>query len=669
MSSISIDDIINHAIKNKQTHVCLVDINNMYGCVEFYNKAKAAKLHPIIGLQITYQDEKVVLIAKDNTGYRNLIKISSRVMCNETYDLNDYIDGVAIIVNNVTNVKWLKHRNDVFSSDSEAINPLALQECYFEHPSDLKYVQALMTIANDSKIVEYEKNHELDEYYMLTESQAIKKYNTEALNNLDKLIKSCTWDITSNVINFIQYDKKINSKILLQTKCKEGLKQRLNSNEAPEAYIDRLIKELEIIDQMHFNDYFLVVQDYVNFAKRNGILVGPGRGSAAGSLVSYVLGITNIDPIAYDLIFERFLNPSRATMPDIDIDFMDNRRSEVVEYLFERYGRDHVAQITTFQRMKAKMAIRDAGRVLGLELPIINNISKAISMEFELDLKTAVADNKNIKAYAEKYPELFDLATKFVNYPRQIGLHAAGVVISGTKLDEVIPIQSSTNNAFATQYSMEYLEPLGLIKMDILGLVNLTTINETIKLIEKNHSVMIDLSKIKLDDKKVFDSLTKGDTIGIFQLESPGMRNLIIKIKPKSIEDISITSALFRPGPQKNIPTYLANKANPSMIKYLNDDFKQVLAPTYNIIIYQEQVIEIVKRVASFSLADADSFRRAISKKNADKLRKLEEQFIAGAIKNKYTASEAKKIFAYIFEFANYGFNHSHSLAYSYISY
>jgi DNA polymerase-3 subunit alpha len=526
-----------------------------------------------------------------------------------------------------------------------------------------------MAIANDSKITEYENNHQFDECYMLSESQANKKFSPQALDNLDKLIKSCTWDITSNVINFIKYDPKVNSKILLQTKCKEGLKQRLNSNDAPEAYIDRLIKELQIIDQMRFNDYFLVVQDYVNFAKRNGILVGPGRGSAAGSLVSYVLGITDIDPIAYDLIFERFLNPSRATMPDIDIDFMDNRRNEVVDYLFERYKNDHVAQITTFQRMKAKMAIRDAGRVLGLELPIINNISKAISAELDLDFKNEVLTNKNIKAYADKYPELFDLATKFVNYPRQIGLHAAGVVISGTKLNEVIPIQSSTNNAIATQYSMEYLEPLGLIKMDILGLVNLTTINETLKLIKKNHSVDINLSKIKLDDKKVFDSLTKGDTVGIFQLESPGMRNLITKIKPKSIEDISITSALFRPGPQKNIPTYLANKANPTSIRYLNDDFKQVLAPTYNIIIYQEQVIEIVKRVANFSLADADSFRRAISKKNADKLMKLKEQFVAGSIKNKYTKAEAEKIFEYIFEFANYGFNHSHSLAYSYISY
>jgi DNA polymerase-3 subunit alpha len=420
---------------------------------------------------------------------------------------------------------------------------------------------------------------------------------------------------------------------------------------------------------MKFNDYFLVVQDYVNFAKRNSILVGPGRGSAAGSLVAYVLGITDIDPIEHDLIFERFLNPFRQTLPDIDIDFMDNRRNEIVEYIYNRYGAQHVAHIITFQRMKSKMAIRDAGRILGIELPIINNISKLISMQYDLDLKGAVQSNKSLSSFASKYEELFDIAQKILNFPRQVGLHAAGIVIAGTEIDNIIPIQSSPDGMSATQYSMEYLEPLGLIKMDILGLVNLTTINETIKLIKKEQSQNVDLTEIDLHDSKVFEQLTNGNTIGIFQLESPGMRNLIMKIKPTSIEDISITSALFRPGPQKNIPTYLKNKADPMNIKYLNDDFKEMLSSTYNIIIYQEQVIEIVQRVAGFSLAEADLFRRAISKKNADKLSQLREQFINGGKKNKYSEEELVQIFNFVYEFANYGFNHSHSLAYSYVSY
>jgi DNA polymerase-3 subunit alpha len=548
--------------------------------------------------------------------------------------------------------------------------PIALQECFFENKGDVKYLKALMAIGSDQQLSTFDSQHDYDDKYMLNEEQAQHKFTQVALKNLEQLINTCLWEITLNKnINFIKYDHDVPSHLLLQTKCRDGLKQKLNSPNAPVKYIERLKKELQIIDQMHFNDYFLVVQDYVNFAKRNGILVGPGRGSAAGSLVAYVLGITDIDPIEHDLIFERFLNPSRQTLPDIDIDFMDNRRNEIVEYLFNRYGINHVAHIITFQRMKAKMAIRDAGRILGIELPIINNISKLISMQYDLDLVSAIADNDALMAFSNKYEELFDIAKKILNFPRQIGLHAAGVVITDTLIDDVIPVQSSTDGVSATQYSMEYLEPLGLIKMDILGLVNLTTINETIKLIKVEQSKSVDLSKINLHDKKVFEQLANGNTVGIFQLESPGMRNLIMKIKPTSIEDISITSALFRPGPQKNIPEYLKNKAHPEDIKYLNDDFKEVLSSTYNIIIYQEQVIEIVQRVAGFTLAEADLFRRAISKKNADKLAQLQKQFIEGGKKNKYSESELNKIFDFVYEFANYGFNHSHSLAYSYISY
>jgi DNA polymerase-3 subunit alpha len=420
---------------------------------------------------------------------------------------------------------------------------------------------------------------------------------------------------------------------------------------------------------MNFSDYFLVVQDYVTFAKDHNILVGPGRGSVAGSLTAYVLGITNVDPIANNLIFERFLNSQRINMPDIDIDFMDTRRNEIIEYLFNHYHKNHVAHIITFQRMKAKMAIRDVGRILSLDLSIVNKIAKSFTVEYDLNIPQAIKDNSVIANYAKQYPTLFDLANKFVNYPRQIGIHAAGVIITDESLEEIIPIQNSTDGIYSTQYSMEYLEPLGLIKMDILGLVNLTIIAQTLELIKQNHNTNINLENISLNDQKVFKQLSKGDTVGIFQLESPGMTNLITKIKPSSIEDISITSALFRPGPQKNIATYIANKANLDSIKYLNKDFEQVLNSTYNIIIYQEQVIEIVQRVANYSLAEADSFRRAISKKNATKLNELGKEFIQAAIRNKYSKTEAQEIYDYIFEFANYGFNHSHSLAYSYISY
>lgn len=670
MSSISVDDIINFAIKHKQKYVSLIDINVMYGTVEFYKKAIENKLIPIVGLQIEYEDQKVILIAKNYEGYKNLIKISSLVMTNRKLSIEKYLNDLYVIVKDIDKTPWLKNKEDCFSLNQSASNPIACKECFYENKEDVEYVKVLHAIANAKTFKEVETSKEFDDFYMFDETQAKKNFNEESLNNLEKLISGCNLKLSFFAENhMVKFDGKINSQILLRNMCAEGLKKRLNSTSAPVKYIDRLTKELGIIDQMGFNDYFLVVQDYVSFAKHNEILVGPGRGSAAGSLVAYTLGITEIDPIKNDLIFERFLNPERQTMPDIDIDFMDDRRNEVVEYLRSKYSQERVCHILTFQRMKSKMAIRDVCRVFEYELSLVSFITKDFTMEYDLDIDKAIEKNKSIKANSEKYKEVFKFAKKFLNFPRQIGQHAAGVIISDIPLDEIIPIQNSTDDIYSSQYSMEYLESFGLIKMDILGLVNLSTINQCLKLIEQTKGIKVHLEKIPLDDQSIFKELSKGNTSGIFQLESPGMRNLIIKIKPKEIEDISITSALFRPGPQKNIPTYLANKANPKEIKYLNEDFKKVLSSTYNIIIYQEQVIEIVCRVAKFSLAQADLFRRAISKKNANKLADLKKDFINGGLKNGYTTKDLEKIFDYIFEFANYGFNHSHSLAYSYISY
>ncbi|MDR3163746.1 MAG: DNA polymerase III subunit alpha [Mycoplasmataceae bacterium] len=669
MSSMSIDDIINLAIKNQQKYVALTDFNNLYGAMEFYDKAVKAKLIPIIGLHIKYQQQDVYVIAQNIIGYYSLVKISSLIMTEQAFDINDYLKDIFILVPDIKKSPWLKSSTNVYSYTSDS-QPIALNICYYAQPEDVKYVKGLNAIANESVLSDLEKNHQWDNYHLISQVQAQTKFTAQALANLEHVINHCQWQMTFyNKIHFVKFDSKVSSQMLLQTKCKEGLKLRLNSANAPDTYIERLKKELAIIDQMHFNDYFLVVQDYVSFARKHGILVGPGRGSAAGSLTAYVLGITDIDPIANNLIFERFLNPQRITMPDIDIDFMDTRRNEVIEYLFNRYQKNHVAHIITFQRMRAKMAIRDVGRILGLHIDIVNKIAKLFTLEYDLDIQAAVNQNPQIKTYAQQYPSLFDLASKFVNLPRQIGVHAAGVIITDQPLDQIIPIQNSTDGIFATQYSMEYLERLGLIKMDILGLVNLTVIAQTLELIKIHHGININLETINLTDQKVFQRLAAGDTIGIFQLESPGMTQLITRIKPISIEDISITSALFRPGPQKNIATYLTNKANPDKINYLNKDFEQVLSFTYNIIIYQEQVIEMVQRVANFSLAEADNFRRAISKKDAKQLTDLSEKFIKAAVNNHYSLENAQKIYDYIFEFANYGFNHSHSLAYSYVSY
>lgn len=617
MSSISIDDIISFALKHNQKYVSLIDINVMYGTIEFYQKAINNGLIPIIGLQIEYQDKKVILIAKNNNGYKSLIKISSFVMTNQQFQLENNLDGLYVIVDDIDKCEWLKNHYGSFSYDQNAKSPIAIRDCFYENPKDIEYVKILKAIKEGLVYDQVKDDKSFDDMFMLDENQAKSIFNEESLNNLVKLVSSCQWTLEFyKQRHLVKYDPKNNSLILLQQMCVEGLKKRLNSNEAPIKYIERLKNELSVIHQMGFDDYFLVVQDYVSFAKENGILVGPGRGSAAGSLVAYTLGITDIDPIQNNLIFERFLNPQRQTMPDIDIDFMDDRRNEVVEYIYNRYSANNVAHILTFQRMKSKMALRDVCRVFEFDLKLVNMITREFSMEFDLDIQGAIAKKKAIASYSEKYPQIFKIATKLLNFPRQIGQHAAGVIISDDPLNTIIPIQLSTDNIYSTQYSMEYLESFGLIKMDILGLVNLSTINQCLQLIEQTKGIKLHLDEIPLDDKQVFKQLSDGNTSGIFQLESPGMRNLIMRIKPKDIEDISITSALFRPGPQKNIPTYLANKANKDNIQYLNDDFKEVLSSTYNIIIYQEQVIQIVCRVANFSLAEADLFRRAISKKD-----------------------------------------------------
>jgi DNA polymerase-3 subunit alpha len=670
-STISVDDLIKNAKKNKLSHVALIDINTMYGALEFYNKAKANNLIPIIGLQINYQNHRLVLIAKDYVGYQTLIKISSFVCSDIPFDINDFITSLFIIVESKHSIPALKTIKGVYSANSADDGVIAIQECFFENKHDVKLLKSLLAIKNNQLLSDFDDLHDFDDKYMLSEQESKEKFSKQALYNLDVLINACHWEMPCSFpINFVKFDTAQNSKQLLETKCMNGLKNRsLSTSVIYNIYLERLTKELNVINQMNYNDYFLVVQDYVNYAKQNKIVVGPGRGSAAGSLVSYVLGITDVDPIKHNLIFERFLNIERTNMPDIDVDFMDNRRNEVIEYIVNKYSKDRVAHIVTFQRMKAKMAIRDIGRILNIDISIINTISKLITLDYDLDIAGAIKNNEDLKYYARMYGELFEIANKFLNFPRQIGLHAAGIIVTNNQLENAIPIQSSSNGIKVTQYSMEYLEYLGLIKMDILGLINLTTINDAINLIRTNHHIEINLNQLNLEDQKVFKALSSGDTTGVFQLESAGMQDLIMKINPTCIEDISITSALFRPGPQKNIPTYLQNKLHPHAIKYLNDDFQNVLASTYNVIIYQEQVIAIVQRVTKFSLAQSDVFRRAISKKNVAKLMTLQKQFISASLNNGYSEIDAHKIYDFIYEFANYGFNHSHSIAYSYISY
>ncbi len=664
-SSLSIDQIINFAIEQNQKYVALSDVN-LYGAMDFYLKCKKNNLIPVIGLDVFVSNKNFLVFAKNYNGYLNLVKISSAIQTkDENFDVFKHLSDTFIIDKNGDLDLETKHYK---------LSEIACNEVRFYKKDDLKIFNALQMIKNNMTCNPEELLVGQD-LSLIDKQEFLNRFNSEQIENLNKEIQDVNLEINFEKNNIIEYKNSLNlsSKSFLEKLCLEGMNNKiLNKQIDPsqkEIYIERLNEELKVINDMGFNDYFLVVQDFVNEAKNRNILVGPGRGSAASSLVSYFLSITEVDPIKYNLLFERFLNPGRISMPDIDIDIMDARRQEIVEYLFTKYGYDHVAHIVTFQRIKAKMAIRDVGRILNKDLKEINKICKLVPSDYDENLKEAILKNKELKLYYEDYKLLFDISSEIIGCPRQIGLHAAGIVLSKKKLTDIIPIQSSVNGEIATQFSMEFLEDLGLIKMDLLGLTNLTTIYFVLKMIKMIHKIDLDLSKINLDDQKVFLDAQQGHTLGIFQLESPGMTATLKKIKPKSIEDISICSALYRPGPMQNIKHLVDRRNKKEEIEYIDIKNKDILEPTYGIIVYQEQVITLVKNIANFSPYEAYSFRRLISKKKGDELDKFKEKFYESALKNGYEKDELDKIYSYIYTFADYGFNHSHSFAYSLISY
>ena len=459
----------------------------------------------------------------------------------------------------------------------------------------------------------------------------------------------------------------VSSKDYLSALCKEGLKRRLK-NHLTNEYISRLQYELDVIIKMHFEDYFLIVYDFILYAKKKGIMVGPGRGSAAGSLVSYCLGITEIDPIKYGLLFERFLNPERISMPDIDTDFPDDRRDEVVAYVKEKYGKDHVGHIITYGTLKTKQVLRDVARVLKYTTVETDSIAKLIPNSLNTSLMDAYNTiplfNQKINS-DKKYQFLFEIALKLEGNPRHESTHAAGIVFSKNVLSDVVPMISIESDLDSTQYSAEYLEDLGLIKMDFLGLRNLGIIAE----IMDDINPKFDINRIPLNDKKTFELISNVNLLGVFQLESNGMQNLARRMRPNSFEELSMMIALFRPGPMENIPSFLENRAHREKIKYLTKELEPILKETYGIIVYQEQIMSIARKLANFSYGKADVLRRAMSKKKAKELEKLKPEFIDGCLKNGYDISLANELYELILRFANYGFNKSHSIAYGLVAY
>ena len=656
--------------------LAITDENNMFGVMEFYLECQKNNIKPIIGIDLSFEDIHILLYAKNNLGYKNLIKLSTIVSDrNITYeDLEQYRDNLILIMPfNFYHEKIFNLYDDKFIGYSNITEKKEIQgkKVFINNVSYLKKEDgiylAYAKMIKEGKIVgEYEIDQNSNNY-LYTKEEMLAINDEEDIKNNNYIVENCNVNLTYTEGLLPIYDKDIDSEKYLHDLSLKGLKKRMDGN-IPSEYTERLEKELAVIDKMGFNDYFLIVYDYVLYAKKHNILVGPGRGSAAGSLVSYTLGITDVDPIKYNLLFERFLNIERVTMPDIDIDFDAVKRQDVIDYVIGKYGEKKVVGIITFNTLGAKQVIRDVGRVLNLKQTLIDTLAKSCPK----DLQTSYNENHNFKKLIDNsndLKKLYTIALHLEGLPRHVSVHAAGVVMSKYNIDETIPLYRNQLGMYVSAYSKDYLEPLGLLKMDFLGISNLTLIDEVIGNIRKDTNLNITFTNIPLDDKKTIETFAKGDTEGIFQFEAPGMIKFLRQLNPTEFKDIVAATSLYRPGPMDSIPEYLARKNNKVKIDYIDDSLEDILKETYGIIIYQEQVMQIAVKMAGYSLGEADILRRAMSKKKEDVLLKEKEKFISGSLNNGYKKEIAIKVYDLILKFANYGFNKSHAVAYAMIAY
>ena len=725
-STASIENLVLDAKKKGYKSIALTDRNVMYGAVSFYKQCLKHSIKPIIGLTVDVLSEQqkdkafpLVLLAKNQSGLQNLLKITSAVQTKS-------IAGIPI--------KWLKHYSDglialspgiegeleqaVLNNDSTTIDQvLALYELlfaesfyislqnhqipyeqdlnnsliriatnhgiplvatnrvYYLEQGDAFAQECLMAIKNGEKLQdEAQLSLESDQYYLKTPNEMTElfSYVPEALENTLKIAEACNVMIELNQTKLPRFptENGKSAETTLEELCWQGLAQRypVQNDEIKQ----RLQYELNIIKKMRFSDYFLIVWDFMKFARESGILTGPGRGSAAGSIVAYTLYITEVDPIQHGLLFERFLNPERISMPDIDLDFPDHRRDEVIQYVTQKYGQLHVAQIITFGTLAAKAALRDVGRVFGLNTKELDQLSRLIPSKLGITLRDAYNESQALQTFvnhSEQNKRLFETTLVLEGLPRHTSTHAAGVVISEEPLVHVIPIQEGHDGIFLTQYSMEHLEELGLLKIDFLGLRNLTLLETILKSIQRTTGRKINIKSIPIDDQKTYELISRGQTTGVFQLESEGMRNVLTKLKPTRFEDIVAVNALYRPGPMENIPLFINRKHGHEKVVYPHASLKPILENTYGVIVYQEQIMQIAAVMAGFSLGEADLLRRAVSKKQKDVLDRERTHFIMGAEKKGYDKALASSIYDLIVRFANYGFNRSHAVAYSFIAY
>lgn len=680
-SMLTIDDLVSFAVNHKISSMALSD-DSMYGVMEFVKKCQKENIKPIIGLTITLEEFIIVLYCKNYKGYQNLIKLST--IQNERLvtvdDLKSFSsDVIAVLPFNYRN-QYLVVK-DIYSdlylgyANKNEERELLLQTkdivffslSLYLNKEDSDYLSYLYKIRDGKTVsddVTYDiLNHELEILNLLDYTDNIGLLNTMRISD------ACNLEFPKPELLLPIYECDNASKYLFEL-AKVGLNRRLNG-EVNDTYRNRLSYELKIIDEMGFSNYFLVVYDFIKYAKQHDILVGPGRGSAAGSLVSYCLGITEIDPLKYDLLFERFLNPERKTMPDIDTDFPDDKRDEVIDYVVSKYGKKRVAGIVTFGTMGAKQVIRDVSRVLNIPTYKVDGLNKFIPAFTKEKLSDFYNNNPAFKARIDSdllLSKMFKVALRLEGFPRHTSSHAAGIVMCQRDLDEVLPLTVS-EGMYLTSYSMEYLEDLGLLKMDFLGLKNLTIIHNILKDIENILGEKINFNQIPLDDKEALHIFEIANTSGIFQFESVGMRNFLRNLRPNQFEDIFAAIALFRPGPAINIDSYIRRKHGEEEITYLDPCLEPILKNTYGIIIYQEQIMQVASSFAGYSLGEADILRRAMSKKKVDLLKNEEEKFIHKSLERGHSYEVSKKIFDLILNFAGYGFNRSHSVAYSLIAY
>lgn len=741
--AVNIDRLMKKVALEKQSAVAITDHGAMYGAIEFYKAAKKAGIKPIIGCEcyvaargrkdrIHGQDSEIfhlVLLCKNETGYKNLIKMVSLAWTEGFYKkpridrelLKQHHDGLialsaclageiprALSYGNYEKAKETAlFYKDIFGEDFYIelqdhdladekrnlplllklarecnIPPVATNDVHYIEKEDARAQQVLVCIQTNKTIADDDRlEFGSDEFYFKSGDEMTELFKScpEAIDNTVKIADKCNleFEFRNTKLPRFDIDEDISHFEYLKRMCEDGLKKRYDT--LTEEITNRLNYELSVIDSMGYTDYYLIVHDFVSYAKRSGISVGPGRGSGAGSIAAYAIGITDIDPMKYNLLFERFLNPERVSMPDFDIDFCYERRGEVIDYVINKYGSDHVAQIVTFGTMAARGAVRDVGRVLGISYSEVDTVAKLIPNELNMTITKALERSADLKRLYNQNPrvkELIDTSLLIEGTPRNTSTHAAGVVITDLPVDNYVPL-AKNGDSTVTQYTMTLLEELGLLKIDFLGLRTLTVISDAQKDIRKRVPDF-DIEKIPTDDPETFRMLQRGQSDGVFQFESGGMKRVMAKAKPTALEDLIAIIALYRPGPMDSIDTYVENRRHPDKIKYEHPMLEPIMKVTYGCLIYQEQVMEVFRSLAGYSYGRADIVRRAMSKKKHDVLEKERHTFIygsegenaaCGAVKNGVPAEVAERIFDSMSSFASYAFNKSHAAAYALVAY